>query len=381
VGEKYFAFLSLLLLAGCETGSSSASREPSLIASVTEFAFKETSETARQAPSRKFPTGGGEQVTVVVIDPRNPRSFQQADGEQDIRFPIVCETGESCEFDSGSYEFRCSADTVAYYCDTRVDGSTVRLSYVSDGRFARTGGGRWEAGVWYDTAEMRQAVAPIYEEMSGVASRVYSVRAPVEARARAEEAARARARNARNDRVFDQAMAILTGVAAGLSGQPAPALPSLPSRSVATTSAARSGATTPSGGAGSDTLVMATNCVSVRRVGRIDREFVNRCGYPVVVRYCLPEIPHRSRFGCPDGEPLADMVARHYWEQARGISDTREYAATVALAANATGSIALHLANPDGSDARQALNDNVRVRPLSYIAHRCRSSEILGVCR
>lgn len=214
-----FSMLAVVALAACEpvpSGSTTSLGEPSLEASVTQFAFNEAGTTAAQTGVRKFPIGNNHPIRTILVDPRTPRSFEQAES-QNLGMVVPCRTGESCDFDFGGLPYKCFSDSTSYYCETRRGSSNIRLTFAGDGRFAQVGDGEFAAGVWHDTSGMRQAVLPTYTEMSRTASRVYSVRAPVEAKARSQEAARVRAENRRR---FEQTIAVLTGVAAGLSGQP-----------------------------------------------------------------------------------------------------------------------------------------------------------------
>jgi len=163
---------------------------------------------------------------------------------------------------------------------------------------------------------------------------------------------------------FDNGVAILTGVAAGVSGQPLPSANTGPS-------------TVPSSGA-AGRVRFATECISVRRVQRsggglhpLDREFVNRCSYPVAVRYCISDVPQSAHLGCPRRERLADLIVRHERERANGTLDTRETVGGVTVPANSAVLTPRHFADPDGSNARFSLDGDVRVRPLEYVAHTC----------
>lgn len=119
---------------------------------------------------------------------------------------------------------------------------------------------------------------------------------------------------------------------------------------------------------------LVTNCIRVRPSAsgnaRLDRDFVNSCSFPVVVRYCFTDIRERNTiYDCPNGR-LVSAVNRTY----SGTSTTTDDNVLQAVVRpNGRTQMSAILANPQGMIpvGQITYSDQNRTRPVRFLAHRC----------
>lgn len=205
------------LLVSCET-SGTRIKEAGVSATfqAQRFAFDNAAGIANEISLRGFPTSGTT-LYASTISPRNIDSINPRNTMAVVLPPncIGARPGE-CKVRSGDNVFACSKDGSALYCDRQEAGkSTFRLTYAVDGRFAMAQGGSFLSGVWYQGQSQKNQRAQLFAEMA----RLYDAAFARNLDTNLAEASRLHREDKRRRQ---DAIAVVTGVAAGLSGQNTP---------------------------------------------------------------------------------------------------------------------------------------------------------------
>lgn len=199
-------------LAGCDT-SSTTGGSPGSTGPESQVQRAALNSTVGSSSTSTVRLGTPIRISIMGRD----SGLSIASGDQ-IEFvvPRSCNPGSStCAFEDGGTPFQCSGiGTAVLSCDHGVSsGTRFRQSFYSDGRYALSGGGKFRTGVWYQTGTQQTAAEATWRRM-------FDAYATAWEDFTAQRAAAAREQRRSNERAIENTTAILTGVAAGLSGTP-----------------------------------------------------------------------------------------------------------------------------------------------------------------